>query len=334
MKKIIFLLLFSCSMAFGQVNDFTFGELPVEFSYPADLKIRQDGKRSWTVFSEEVGTEFYVNLYKVGIRFNADSLRYLMMGLYEGDESVTNLQVNEVGTGSMGPHPAERFVVSFVSGEGKLYTSTAYLVHFHINRKYNSFLFYFEIGEKNVISYAPLQENMISSLRYKEFNYIKYDYKKDSVQVEYPDFWTIEPVEKDTASYLQIDDGRCRITISSYQPKDSTTVATYSGAERDVWKKDLVNYPDLKIKSGTEKIKETGDVIAINSGSFNTEVQTVTRRVEFTKYFIRRQTGKRVKDFVIYFEAPELYHAYYEPIFKRIYDSIKLPGTVIVEVKQ
>jgi hypothetical protein len=335
MKKNIFLFLFAVVSAVSlraQGTTYTFPGLPVEFDYPADFKLQQDGKSSWTIFNEETGTEFYVNLYRTGVRFNADSLRFLMLKLYESDESVSNIQVNEVGTGSMGPHPAERFVLSFVSAEGKLYTCTAYLVHFWMNRRYNSFLFYFEIGEKNVISYAPIQEKMISSIRYKEFPYKKYTYQNDSVQIDYPDFWTAETIKGDsTEQQLLIDDGRCRILLSSYVPtKDTITVKMYADAERDKWKKAITQYRDLKISTGTEKIKETGDVIAVNSGSFNTEVQTVMRRMEFTKYIIRRKVGTRTKDFVIYFECPEMYHDYYEPVFRKMYASLVLPGTVVL----
>lgn len=333
MKAIVLIFSFCLSTLAltAQGTTYKIPDLPVEFSYNKDFKLRQDGKRSWTVFSEETGTEFYINLYKVGVRFNADSLRYLMLSLYEGgdpNEAVTNIQVNEVGTGSMGPHPAEKFIMSFVSAEGKLYVNTAYLVHFQINRKYNSLLFYFEIGEKNVTSYAQIQEAMISSLKYTEFIYQKYNYAQDSVQIDYPNFWTAEAQTENDKPYLLIDDGRCRITLSSYIPKDSTTVGTYADAERDAWKKDVSNYPNLKIKSGTEKCKN-GDMQAKNSGTFYKQFDGVTKTVTFSKYFLRRQVGNRKKDFVLYFECPELNFSYYDPIFRKIYDSMVLPGNIV-----
>lgn len=324
--------LLTISAGQAQVKTQSFGSYPVEFDFPADLQVRQDGKRSWTVYSDDTGTEFYINLYKVGLRFNADSLRYLIAGLYEGDESVANIQPGEIASGKMGGYPAERFTLTFRSSEGKAYQTTAYLVHFQIDRKYNSILFYFEIGEKNVISYAPIQENMISSIRYKEFKYVKYTYEKDQVQLELPDFWTAELREKDTTSYLQVDDGNCRITFSSYTPKDSTTLAFYADQERDAWKKDIPSYPDLKIKSGTEKTKE-GDVFARNSGSYNATVQGVVRRMVFTKYWYRRIVDGKAKDFVLFMEYPENYETYYTPVFEKIYQSVVWPGNVVVETK-
>lgn len=315
----------------AQGKTHTFNQYPVEFDFPSDLQIRQDGKRSWTVYSDDTGTEFYINLYKVGLRFNADSLRYLITSLYEGDESVTNIQPGEIASGKMGVHPCERFTLTFRSAEGKAYQTTAYLVHFQIDRKYNSFLFYFEIGEKNVVSYAPIQEAMISSLRYKEFNYKKTTYQKDQVTVEYPDFWT-EELKSDSIEYFQIDDGNCKIIISSYTPKDSTSLNYYADMERDLWKKDIPNFPDLKIKSGTEKLKD-GDIIAKNSGSFNATIQNVVRKLIFSKTWYRRTVDGKVKDFTLYMEYPENYENYYLPIFKKINEAVVWPGVKIEEKK-
>lgn len=297
--------------------------LPVEFDYPSDMVLEKTGKKSWVVYDKNVGTEFNINLFNVSPRFNADSLRYMMLKLYD-DPEVKNVQVSEVGSGSMGTHRAEKLVLSFMGPRDKQYVSTIYLVYFHINHEYNSLVFYFEIGANNVISYAPLQEAMISSLRYKPFSYKKTSIEKEGIQLEYPNFWT-EMVADTGIGYLHIHDGRMKFFAGAVTRMDSTSLKTLADNERDSWKKQPAAFLNLKIKTQSLKCKN-GETQFFNQGTFDQQVYSITRNLSFKKYFIRRIIDGQVKDFLIYWEYPTNAEKYYEPIHDIMMESLKLPG--------
>lgn len=297
--------------------------LPVEFDYPSDMVIEKTGKKSWVVYDKNIGTEFNINLFNVSPRFNADSLRYMMLKLYD-DPEVKNIQINEVGSGTMGSHRAEKLVLSFIGPRDKQYVSTIYLVYFHINHEYNSLIFYFEIGVNNVISYAPLQEAMISSLRYKPFTYKKTSIEKEGIELEYPNFWTEMAVDTGMG-YLHIHDGRMKFFAGAIERMDSTSLKTIAESERDSWKKQSGTFPNLKIKTQSIKYKN-GEMQFLNQGTFNQQVYSITRDISFKKYFIRRIIEGKTKDFLIYWEYPTSSEKYYTPIHDIMMESLRLPG--------
>jgi len=310
------------SHAQGYVS-YTLPNLPVEFDYPSDMELEKTGKKSWVVFDKNVGTEFNINLFNVSPRFNADSLRYMMLKLYD-DPDIKNLQVSEVGSGSMGPHRAEKLSLSFMGPHDKQYVSTIYLVYFHINHEYNSLIFYFEIGANNVISYAPLQEAMISSLRYKPFSYKKNIIEKEGIQLEYPNFWTEMAIDTGIG-YLHIHDGRMKFFAGAVDRMDSTSLKTFAEVERDSWKKQPAAFPNLKIKTQSVKCKN-GETQFFNQGTFDQQVYSITRNVSFKKYFIRRIIEGKPKDFIIYWEYPTSAEKYYAPVHDIMMESLRLPG--------
>lgn len=303
---------------------YTLPGFPVEFDYPSDMVLEKTGKKTWVVYDKNVGTEFNINLFHVGPRFNADSLRYMMLKLYE-DPEVKNIQINEVGSGTMGPHRAEKLVLSFIGPKDKQYVSTIYLVYFHINHEYNSLVFYFEIGANNVVSYAPLQEAMISSLRYKPFSYKKTLYEKEGIELEYPNFWA-ETVVDTGLGYLHIHDGRLKFYAGAVERMDSTSLKTLAEAERDSWKKQATTFANLKIKTQSLKCKN-GEIQYINQGTYDQQVYSITRNISFKKYFIRRIIDGKFKDFLIYWEYPTSAEKYYAPIHDIMMGSLRLPGT-------
>lgn len=296
--------------------------LPVEFDYPSEMVIERTGKKSWVVYDKNIGTEFNINLFNVSPRFNADSLRYMMLKLYD-DPEVKNIQINEVGGGTMGSHRAEKLVLSFIGPRDKQYVSTIYLVYFHINHEYNSLIFYFEIGVNNVISYAPLQEAMISSLRYKPFTYKKTSFEKEGIELEYPNFWTEMAVDTGVG-YLHIHDGRMKFFAGAIERMDSTSLKTIAESERDSWKKQP-GFSNLKIKTQSIKYKN-GEMQFLNQGTFDRQLYTITQNVSFKKYFIRRIIEGKVKDFLIYWEYPTNTEKYYMPIHDIMMGSLRLPG--------
>ncbi len=327
---LIFVSIVITSYAQGYVS-YSLPNLPVEFDYPSDMTLEKTGKKSWVVYDKNIGTEFNINLFNVSPRFNADSLRYMMLKLYD-DPEVKNIQINEVGSGTMGPHRAEKLVLSFIGPKDKQYVSTIYLVYFHINHEYNSLVFYFEIGANNVISYAPIQEAMISSLRYKPFNYKKTSYEKEGIQVEYPDFWS--EMDVDTGlGYLYIYDGRLKFFAGAIERMDSTALKTFAEGERDSWKKQATTFPNLKIKTQSIKSKN-GEIQYINQGTFDQQVFSITRNISFKKYFIRRIVEGKTRDFLIYWEYPTSAEKYYAPVHDIMMESLKLPGNADIPEKK
>lgn len=300
-------------------------DYPLEFVYPQDFSVSAEGNTSWTIFDKEVGTEYYVNLYKVTDRFTADSLRYLMLNMYKQDPDVTNLQVSQVGSGSFGTKRADRCELTFSVGDAR-YTSISYLVYMYLNQKVNAVLFYFEIGVNNVISYAPLQDQMIMSLAYTPFNYTKYTYAPELVKIEYPDFWTLKEEEiEDTKIF--ITDYRYDISINILTPKDSTTAKSSAEAYRDKVRLNTIDFPAIKVKSGSAKLN--GVNCFSTRGSYFKNINGVERKVLFERFFIRKiKNGKEV-EYVVETTIPEVFKEYYEPINQKIKSSLVLPGELL-----
>ncbi|MCZ2443677.1 MAG: hypothetical protein LC101_07885 [Flavobacteriales bacterium] len=325
-NSIVFIFFLGClsPKSWAQKTIFSFPDLPVEMDYPDEFTMERTGKRSWVLYDKNVGTEFNINLYKVSPRFNSDSLRYLMLRIYE-DPSIKNLQVSESGSGSMGPYRAEKLVLSFMTENDKRYLSTIYLVYFHLNQSINCLLFYFEIGENNVISYAPVQEDMISSLRYKPFKYKKYTHDGDvRMSIDYPDFWSFSKMP-DTLHFLSIHDGRGEVRFSRLLA-DSTSLSTRANWERDAWRKNTSAYPGIKIKTQSFKDKN-GAVYYQNTGSYEVELFPGFKRVmDFKKFFIRRIDNTQKYDYEIIWVYPQQNEGYYTPVMDIMMESLNLPG--------
>jgi hypothetical protein len=311
-------------------NSYTIPNLPVSFQFPLDYKIENTSKRSWIIYEEQVGTEFNVMLYKISHRFNADSLKKMMLNMYD-DPEIKNLQVNEIGSGSMGGHSAEKLTLSFMAQNDKRYVSTIYLVRFHINSTYNAFLFYFEMGEKNVISYAPVQEAMIASLQYLPFVYKTITSTNDSIQSLYPNFWNAQTV--DTAnSHIIISDGRMNFNITSVLANDSIPLSKTIIKTRDQMKKNTSLYPNFKHKLTNEKLTSS-EIIEILEASFDKDMNGYVRNITQLLYFFRRQNSTNTIDYHIEFEFPTYAKEYYLPIIQKIIRETQFKGNMIISKK-
>lgn len=321
----VVLLLGLCVKA-QQLTTFSFPDFPVEFDYPNEFVMEKSGKKSWLLYDKNVGTEFNINLYKVSPRFTSDSLRYLMLRIYD-DPSISNLQVSESGSGTMGQHRAEKLSLSFMTQDDKRYISTIYLVYFYVNQSVNCMLFFFEIGERNVASYAPIQENMISSLRYKPFRYKKYQHAAPlRMSIEYPDFWSAGEMQGE-ANFAQIHDGRCFVNFSHALANDSISLKSKTDAERDVWKKNTSKYPAIKIKTLSMKGK-SGEIYYQHSGTYDMELFSgVKREMAFKKFIFRRVEGNMKVDYEVMWEYPVQNELYYSAIMDIMMESLELPGT-------
>jgi hypothetical protein len=311
-------------------NSYIIPNLPVSFQFPLDYKIENTSKRSWIIYEEQVGTEFNVMLYKISHRFNADSLKKMMLNMYD-DPEIKNLQVNEIGSGSMGGHSAEKLTLSFMAQNDKRYVSTIYMVRFHINSTYNAFLFYFEMGEKNVISYTTVQEAMITSLQYLPFVYKTITSSNDSIQSLYPDFWNAQTL--DTAnSHIIISDGRMNINIKSVLANDSISLDKTIIKTRDQIKINTSLYPNLKQKLTNEKLPSS-EIVEIIEGSFDKDVSGYVRNMTYILHYFRRQNITNTIDYHIEFEFPTYAKEYYLPIIQKIVRETQFKGNIIISKK-
>ena len=307
---------------------------PVQFSYlNEEFTIEDQGGGSFLA-SAKGGEEYYINLFKASGRFNADSLKYMFTDIYKQDPSVENIQQNEVGNGKLGELDGERTRITFMSS-GSYYTATAILVRFHINRKYNSFLLYYEMAERSPSNQTRFDavkkgfEDICASFAYTQFKYKKYFYDIDSVTMEYPDFWFAGK----TDTSMLIDDRRCSITVKAYLAKDSTNTESYAKCERDKMKKSSALFPSYKGTITQEKWKN--DELATKfTGTYEYDEYGSRKTRYFLKYFIRRNVGGKMKDYHILFECPDLYReTYYASKFEIMLKSLVLPG-VAGEVKK
>lgn len=307
---------------------------PAQFSYLSEeFSIEDQGGGSYAAVAKG-GEQYYIMMYKASARFNADSLRYMFTDLYKQDPSIENIQVNEAGSGKLGLLDGERVRITFMA-DGGFYTATAILIRFHLNRKYNSFLLTYEMAERtpaNQNRYDAVKkgfEDLCSSFSYTEFKYKKYTDTKDSISIDYPDFWFAGK----TDTCILIDDGRCKITAKAYAAKDSTTTESYAKCEKDKMKKSSALFPAFKSTLTIEKWRN--DELATKlSGTYQYEEYGARKDWYFMKYIIRRNVGGKMMDYHVLFECPEMYlETYYASKFEIMLKTLSLPG-IAGEVKK
>jgi hypothetical protein len=307
---------------------------PAQFSYLSEeFSIEDQGGGSYAAVAKG-GEQYYIMMHKASARFNADSLRYMFTDLYKQDPSIENIQVNEAGSGKLGLLDGERVRITFMA-DGGFYTATAILIRFHLNRKYNSFLLTYEMAERtpaNQNRYDAVKkgfEDLCSSFSYTEFKYKKYTDTKDSISIDYPDFWFAGK----TDTCILIDDGRCKITAKAYAAKDSTTTESYAKCEKDKMKKSSALFPAFKSTLTIEKWRN--DELATKlSGTYQYEEYGARKDWYFMKYIIRRNVGGKMMDYQVLFECPEMYlETYYASKFEIMLKTLSLPG-IAGEVKK
>lgn len=322
MRTLLHLLICISALFAGTVTNaqktYSFRDFPVDFDYPEEWRIEQDSRNSWVV--TDGTTEFNILLFRANKRFNADSLRYMAMELY-ADPSIQNLQVSEVGGGTMGNIPAEKCVLSFMH-QGKLYLSIMYLAKFHINHQYNSILFYFEIGEGNAKSYEPLQEHMISSLRYRDFQYRSFS--QHDVTVEFPSHWAgVRPAEDDSL-LIKFTDGRGSFSVFLNECRDSLPVFDKLNAYRQYLRKNPGDRKDLKVN--LEKDKWNNLPVQWFEMRYQINEMGVLYRIVQKNWHIVRKVEGECRHYQILFEYPEGYESFYLPVEKKVMQALKLPG--------
>jgi hypothetical protein len=294
---------------------------PVQFSYPSApvaFPVKEVGKYTYVLSDNQ--SEFYVKFTRVGQRFTSDSLKAMFLKLYSDDPNIKNLQVRELASGEMGGHKADKAVLSFV-GRDKMYLITAFMVRFYINERYNSVLFYFEMGERNAPSYAMLQEKMIESLKYTEISYNIFESQAKGLKFPIPDYWKV--TDADTVKW---GDGRGFFTLSYIDTNDSIPLNKSVDALKDKMKANGVTYPNNKFKVSHEK---SGDFVYSKiSGTYDYVNPFQIKRRDFLQIIIfRKKYNDKIKEYRISMECPEFYLKFYEPIWEKFSKEIEISGS-------
>lgn len=304
-------------------NTYSFPAYPVDLDFPADYEAKPAGSHDLAIIVSDAQTEFYIKGMNVGPRFDADSLKKMFLNIYDSPE-IRNMNVSQIGSGTMGKHPAEKLVLTFMA-EDYLYVSTIYLVHFHVNQKYNSILFYFEIGESNVASYAMLQEAMIQSLRYREFNYKTVKPEGTGFSIPMPDFWSGGKIDSAEGGVYRIYDGRMKFTLNVTPAIDSITTQMLATAEKNNFKNVKDQYPDGKIKYAEEKMND--EKIPHIIIQYMEDVSGLKRKSIISKYMFRKKIKGAPMNYTLTFQYPEAYESYYLPIIFKMLNSAQFENS-------
>ena len=288
---------------------FKVNKLPVEFKYEKSFPIKEVKK--YTYIASDGTSEFYIKITRIGSGFNGDSLKSMFFKIYD-DSQIKNLQLRELTETYLGGKRVFKCALAFMAGD-KWYLSTIYMVPFHINSKYNSVLFYFEMGESRAPSYAMIQEKMIETLKYTEFEFKNTKDKNLQFQTCMPEVWDFK---NDSISGISIlTDDRASLTIKMLQSADTLSVPKLVDLEKEKLKADN-RFANSKIKAGTEKLGKYlyGKVSLV----YEEKKGRITQKYLSNIWIIPIPTLKNAPGFKIEFSCPEEYSLHYEPLLSKI----------------
>lgn len=327
MKKILFSLSLICAAAVSQAQDIyttlKFTEYPIELRYPNDFKVQHPATMSY-IITDGV-SEFYIKGYKVSNRFSADSLRKMFEKEIYNDDNIVNLQMREIGRGSLGNLPADRLVMEFYDKE-KLYKVTAFMVYFHINQDYNAMLFFFDMLSAKAESYEGLMVNMGQTLKWSEnIPYQPYTDAATGLSTEMPSFWRVRDISADSVQGFLIDDDQGRFTVQMKLTADSSSADKSALRERDAIKQKPGIYREQKFKASSEK-SDTKELYGQLTGTYKEEVNGLLRPTLLKRVYYKRVVDGKLTEYTITLESPESAVAYYAPIHQKMLEKLKLPG--------
>lgn len=335
MRKLLFLLVASFIALFSQAQDvyttYKLTEYPVEFRHPNDYRIQHPGLMSYIVTNG--ASEFYIKGYKLSNRFNSDSLQLLFEKNIYNDENIVNLQMREKGRGQLGTLDADRLVMEFYDKE-RLYKVVAFMVYFHINHEFNSFLIFYDMpvskndnlntGQVNFDDYLV---NIGQTLKWAEnIPYQTYTDKATGLSTEMPSFWRATNISADSLQGFMIDDDRGRFSVQMKVTKDSTSADKSAIRERDALKAKPGKYADQKFKPSAEK-SESKEVFGQLTGIYQDDINGLKRPTLFKRMYYKRIVDGKLIEYTITLETPEGAAAYYAPMHMRMLEKVKLPGT-------
>lgn len=338
MKKLGALILFGLfttlySFAQDIYVPYVIKEYPIQFKVLQDHKVARVANFTYVVEEPSTYSQFYIKGMKVSDTYSADSLQNYFINTVYKDEEIMNLQLREKGRGSLGEHEADRVVLSFLADD-KLYLSTIFLVYFHINDEYNAILFYFEMGEKNVISYEGVLINMAQTLEWLEVPYIKFNNEDYQIQAELPEFWKSESeLMNDTTYFISLHDGRGRLNVTVREVKDSLDAKSIATMEHKALKTNPGIYVGHKLKASAGKWIND-ESVGRWIGSYNEVKGTYKRNMTLNRYYIKRIVGDKLFLYTVDLLCPSYNVDYYQPIFDRMGKSLSLPGNTFIAPKK
>ena len=327
MKKVLLSICVACMAVLAQAQDIyttlKFTEYPLELRYPNDFKVLHPATMSYVV--TDGVSEFYIKGYKLGNRFNADSLQRMFEKDIYNDPDIVNLQMREKGRGSLGTTPADRLVMEFFDKD-KPYRVVAFMVYFHVNQDYNAFLLFFDMSSHNTESYEGLMVNMGQTLKWSEnIPYQAYTDKATGLGTEMPSFWRTTDISADSLQGFMIDDDQSRFTVQMKYTADSSSADKSALRERDAIKAKPGIYKEQKFKPGIGKSdsKETYGELA---GTYKEEINGLLRPTFFKRLYYKRVVDGKLVEYIITLESPEAAVEFYAPIHQRILAKLQLPG--------
>lgn len=338
MKKIGLLLLATSfwsvsAMAQDIYESFVIKEYPVQFKKLQDYKASRVAPFTYIVEEPSTYSQFYVKGMKVSETYSADSLQNYFINTVYKDEEIMNLQLREKGRGTLGNYEADRVVLSFVADD-KIYLSTIFLVYFYINDEYNSILFYFEMGERNVISYEGVQVNMAQTLEWLEVPYVSQEASDYQIKAERPEFWktATEQVNDSTFNFI-LKDGRGSLTVTARAVSDSLDAKTIAAEEFKLLKVNPGIYAGHKLKSSAGKWF-TEESCGRWMGTYTETKDGYKRNMTLNRFYIKRLVQDKLVLYVVDLLCPSYNVDYYQPIFDRMGKSVSLPGNAFIAPKK
>ncbi|MCS6979665.1 MAG: hypothetical protein NZM15_06145 [Flavobacteriales bacterium] len=292
-------------------------KLPIEFKYEQSFPPKEVKK--YTYIASDGQSEFYIKITRISPDFNADSLKAMFFKLYD-DPQIKNLQVRELGEAVLGGKKVFKCVLAFMAAD-KWYLSTIYMVPFYINARYNSLLFYFEMGEMRAPSYAMIQEKMIETLRYTDFSFTDLKDEKWPYSLCKPEVWS-HSFDAESRS-LTLTDDRAHLILQPMASSDTLSPGKLADLEKEKMKNDP-RYAATKIKTSTEKIGKTtlGKVLY----SHDEPRGRKTVRMLHTLWLVPVPGLDGVPGFRLTFSCPEETAAHYEALLIKILKCWDIQG--------
>lgn len=284
-------------------------KLPLEFKHEKSFPPRE--VKRYTYIASDGQSEFYIKITRIGPDFTADSLKAMFYKLYD-EPDIKNLQVRELGEVVLGGKKAYKCVLAFMAKD-KWYLSTIYMVPFYINARYNSVLFYFEMGELRAPSYTMIQEKMIETLRYTDFAFADVKDEKLPYTLCQPEVW--EKRLQSEEKTLTLTDDRAALTVRPLAPSDTLPPGKLADMEKDKMKAD-VRTAGLKVKAGTEKIGK----LTVGKITYTFEEARGRKNVRMLRnvWLVPVPGTRDAPGYRLEFTCPEETAAHYEPLLLKM----------------
>lgn len=207
------------------------------------------------------------------------------------------------------------------------------MVYFHINHEYNALLFFYDMPVKKTdnlnsgqVNFDDYVINMGQTLKWAEnIPYKGYTDATTNLSTEYPEFWRVTDISKDSVQGFLIDDDRGHFWVEMKATGDSSNADKAALAERDALKANAGKYAEQKFKASSQKT-DTKEVVGELSGTYQDDVNGLKRPTLFKRMYYKRIVDGKLIEYRITLETPESVADYYAPIHTRMLEKLKIPG--------